>query len=136
MVLQEELNWELAMVRQLVFRHVPWETLMQEQVEFSSKVTVKQVVSYTMPMETINNHTYCKQEEHPLVLALVQGNAQTQKKKLRALGQKSSDRAQIELHYWKRRYYSTPRMKFLLLCIGTKELWEYLLSGPAGGGSR
>lgn len=27
----------------------------------SEQVTVKQVVSYTMPMETINNHTYCKQ---------------------------------------------------------------------------
>lgn len=37
------------------------------------------------------------QEERPLVLALVQGNAQIRKKKLRALDQKSSDRAQIKL---------------------------------------
>ncbi|KAK2523662.1 Cry1 [Columba livia] len=91
-----ELSWELVTVRQL-FSRVPWETRIQEQAEYSSKVTVKQVVSYTMLMETISNRTYCKQDEQPLVLALVQGNAQIQKKKLRALDQKSSDRAQINL---------------------------------------
>uniref|UniRef100_A0A8B9QBE5 Cryptochrome-1 n=1 Tax=Apteryx owenii TaxID=8824 RepID=A0A8B9QBE5_APTOW len=86
-------------------------------------VTVKQVVSYTTLMETITNHTYCKQEEHPLVLALVQANAQIQKKKLRALGQKSSDRAQIKLHCWKRTYHTkNTRDKILLLCIGTEVL--------------
>ncbi|KQK81400.1 cryptochrome-1-like protein [Amazona aestiva] len=100
-----ELSWELVMVIQL-FSHVLGTLIQQEQVEFSSKVPVKQVVSYIMLMETISNHTYCKQEERPLVLALVQGNAQIQKKKLRALDQKSSDRAQIKLHYWKRPYHS------------------------------